>query len=240
MTDTYLPHLYVLSGAGLSAESGIPTFRDSAGLWSQHSLDVVCNALTWKTNRTAVFEFYAMLRERYSDARPNPGHVELAQWQHRWGPDRVTLLTQNVDTLLEQAGATQVTHLHGDLGHLHCTACGTRWPAPLDEAQRCPKCDSLKGVKPGIVMFNEHAPEYAWLNRILKTLRPQDIVVFVGTAFQVLPPARLVPLRLAQHDHIVNVNPKREEDGFIGTHVVQNASTGLSWLHANRLQDWMS
>lgn len=232
------PKLYVISGAGLSAESGIPTFRDAGGLWSQYSVDRVCNALTWKRHREEVFEFYSKIREAYSAAQPNAAHRQLAAWQKKWGPERVVLLTQNVDGLLEAAGAAHVVHLHGKLTELHCTACGTRWESEIHVEARCPKCTSLKGVKPGIVMFMEAAPEYARLHKMHKHLRATDVVVFVGSAFEVISPAVAVPARLAGAERIVNVNPVRSSDTAIGTHIEARASEGLAGLDP-QLSAWM-
>lgn len=233
------PILYVISGAGLSAASGIPTFREANGLWSQHDIDVVCNALTWKRNRSKVFQFYAMLREQYQGASANAAHATLASWQQRWGCDRVKLLTQNVDLLLEEAGAPAVVHLHGRMDELHCTACDNHWPAAFDETIRCPKCHSLKGVKPGIVMFFESAPAYIQLKKLTKHLQPHDVVVFVGTAFQVLAPGSLIPLRYWGGERIVNINPEASDDRAIGTQLQMTAVEGLAQLEP-RLTEWMA
>lgn len=232
------PVLWVVSGAGLSAESGLPTFRDADGLWGQFDINEVCNALTWKHNRERVFDFYRGMREAYFGAQPNAAHRQLAEWQARWGAERVHLLTQNIDLLLEAAGASAVTHLHGRLDELHCTACGTRWQAELDIGARCPKCTSLRGVKPGVVMFNERAPQYSVLVRLHKTLRPHDVVVFAGTAMEVLSAQAIVPARLHGSARIVNVNPLRLPDPAIGTHIEHAASAGLPLLET-ALQEWM-
>lgn len=104
------PRLYVFSGAGLSAESGLSTFRTGNGIWTQENLDEVCNFLNWRKNREAVFRFYNERIAEKRDARPNKAHVMLAAWQHTWGKERVRLITQNVDDMLERAGALHVTH----------------------------------------------------------------------------------------------------------------------------------
>ncbi|MGF6303268.1 MULTISPECIES: SIR2 family NAD-dependent protein deacylase [Paraburkholderia] len=99
------PRLFVFSGAGLSAESGIPTFRTGDGIWTQESIDEVCNFLTWRRNREAVFRFYNQRISEKRDAHPNDAHRILAAWQSPWGAERVRLITQNIDDLLERAGA---------------------------------------------------------------------------------------------------------------------------------------
>lgn len=239
MTTTAVPNLYVISGAGLSAESGIPTFRDSDGIWSRFDVNEVCNGLTWKQHREKVFEFYHLMRQTYTAAQPNEAHRLLAKWQSQWGPQRVRLLTQNVDLLLEAAGAQEVTHLHGRLDQLHCTACDTRWAAEINVHARCPKCQSLKGVKPGVVLFHEMAPEYLTLRRMHKQFRAQDVMVFVGTAMEVLSADYLVPSKFHGAPRIVNVNPQRLGSAAIGMHIEAPAGDGLAQLH-EQLCQWMN
>jgi NAD-dependent SIR2 family protein deacetylase len=105
------PRLFVFSGAGLSAESGVPTFRSTDGIWSKFDLDEVCNFNLWRKHRSAVFRFYEDRRKEIEAAQPNGAHRLLALWQHTWGADRVRLITQNVDNLLERAAARDVVHL---------------------------------------------------------------------------------------------------------------------------------
>lgn len=177
------PQLYVISGAGLSAESGLPTYRDQGGIWSKYDMNKVCNALTWKDNREMVFSFYREMADAYQHVLPHAGHRAIAEWQRDW-PGQVHVLTQNVDHLLEDAGVQDVIHLHGDLFKLHCTACGNKWNHEADVLTRCPKCNSLKGVKPGVIFFHEFPPEYVHLSRLQKNMRHCDMVIFVGTAFE--------------------------------------------------------
>lgn len=233
MTEEEAPILYVFSGAGLSAESGVPTFRTAGGLWTKHNLDRVCNMLTWKENRSAVFEFYTGRRREAAAVAPNDAHRRLAAWQSRWGTQRVRLLTQNVDGLLERAGAQSVVHLHGDLAHLLCTACGHRWPVD-DEAYhehtRCPKCDSLKGVKPGVVFFHEMAPEYAHLQRMMRSIREHDVLLVVGSALEVVTVEYLVPADRVGHALNWQVNPDPVDESYFGRVLAQGASAGLQAL----------
>lgn len=182
-------NLIVLSGAGLSAPSGISTFRDQDGLWTKYDLDEVCNGLTWRKNREKVHEFYNILRSRLEDAEPSAGHHLIAGWKRDYG-DRARILTQNVDDLLERAGCTDVIHLHGFLQDMHCIACGHRWNigygAWNHETDRCPDCTSLRGVKPGVVFFNDKAPRYADLYRAFRDLDHTDTVVVIGTSGEVI------------------------------------------------------
>jgi len=211
------PRLYVFSGAGLSAESGISTFRTGDGIWTRANLDEVCNYLTWRRNRPAVFRFYNQRISECADARPNAAHRLLAQWQDTWGTERVHLVTQNIDDMLEQAGARQVTHLHGDMISLLCTDCDYRFPASgrgLDPKAACPACGEVEGVKPGVVFFNEAAPEYETLWRIQQAMTPDDLFIAVGTAFEVIPPERLLPPgRVGPYarNFVVDPAPRRTE-----------------------------
>ena len=182
--------LVILSGAGLSADSGVPTFRSQNGLWMNHDIDKVCNYTNWKDNIELVHNFYNGLRGILLTVSPNPAHFLLAEWQQRWGEDRVLLLTANVDDLLERAGCSKVTHLHGNLLEMQCTACGHVWNigyAVWDhEVDRCTKCSSRRGVKPGVVFFHENAPLYKNLYLTFYQLHKDDIVLVVGTSGQVI------------------------------------------------------
>jgi len=184
-----MPKLVVLSGAGLSAPSGVSTFRDKDGLWTKHDLDQVCDIITWKDNRELVHSFYNGLRADLAKAKPTAGHAMVAGWKNIY-PNRTTVLTQNVDDLLERAGCHGVVHLHGCLQDMHCTACGDRWnigyTAWDPEKDRCPDCNSPKGVKPGVVFFRETAPKYASLYQAFRKLTEKDTVVIIGTSGQVV------------------------------------------------------
>ena len=186
------PTLAVFTGAGLSAESGIPTFRvGTDALWEGHRIEEVCNFTTWKANRHAVHRFYNSRRLAAAKAEPNGAHRTLARWQARWGTSRVALVTQNVDDLLERAGAVEVCHVHGRLDWMHCTACAHKWHVGAvewdPETDRCPKCTSRKGVKPDVVFFHEMAPEYERMYRVIRNLRSVDSALVMGTSCQVVP-----------------------------------------------------
>ena len=222
--------LYVISGAGLSAESGLSTFRSADGLWSKHSLERVCNFLTWKDNKEEVFAFYNARKKDGRNAVPNAAHLKLAEWQARYGADRVVLLTQNVDMLLEQAGATEVVHLHGDMEHMQCYGCGNVWnigQAEFDVAGACPKCGCLRAVKPAVVFFNEHAPRYASLKKMRDALTPDDIVLVVGSAMQVLPANQLIPSRRRDLSRNIQVNPDPADAWYFGHNIAMPATAGL-------------
>ena len=183
------PVLAVFSGAGLSAESGIPTFRTGAGaLWEGHSIQEVCTFSTWRDNRAAVHRFYNARRKSCETAEPNAAHYALADWQKRWG---ALMVTQNVDNLLERAGCTDVLHLHGSLTRMHCTACGHKWDIGYSEwdaeTGTCPFCFSVEDVKPDVVFFGEIAEAYDRLYEIIRSLTAADTAVVMGTGCAVVP-----------------------------------------------------
>jgi NAD-dependent deacetylase len=237
------PRMYVFSGAGLSAESGISTFRTDDGIWTYESIDEVCNYLTWRRNRAAVFRFYNRRLAEYANARPNRAHELLAQWQQKWGTQRVHLITQNIDDLLERAGARDVTHLHGDMVTLLCTDCDYRFArsgASLDPQTRCPMCGNADGVKPGVVFFNEAAPEYEALWRIQQTMTHDDLFIAIGTSFEVIPPERLLPAqRCGQYPRNVLVDPAPRRADCFGVVRTEPATIGLDHL-ADAVEQWMS
>jgi NAD-dependent deacetylase len=183
-------HLILFTGSGISADSGLDTFRASGAdsLWEHYSIDVVCNFDTWEENFDLVHEFYSKRREKLGSVAPNAAHLLAADWQKRYG---AVLITQNVDDLFERAGARDVLHVHGFLTSMRCLECGAHWDQgyrAFDPAKDCcPNCGSLHGVKPDVVFFNERAPLYTEMWRRLETLSSDDVLAVVGTSGTVLP-----------------------------------------------------
>jgi len=171
------------TGAGVSAESGISTFRDSNGLWENHKIEEVCNAHTWKQNRELVFKFYNERRIQLNKVEPNLIHKKIAEIQNKY--ENVEIITQNVDDLFERAGCKDVIHVHGELTKMQCTACSHIWDIGYKEIDpdtvRCPKCNSNKGVKPNIVFFYENAPKYMDMKRAFRKLESGDLLIVLGT-----------------------------------------------------------
>ena len=225
------PRLYVFSGAGLSAESGLDTFRDTNGIWDRYTAGKVGTYRTWARNREAVFDFNNVFLAQVRAAEPNDAHRMLATWQQTWGDDRVVLLTQNADDLLERAGATSVVHLHGDLASLHCTRCNVRFPAAhdfFDPSTPCPRCAGTERVKPGIVMFGEDAPNYEHLASMWFDLTPDDVFLAVGTAFAVIGADWLFPPgRCGAEARNIIVDPRPQLLEHFGAIYPQPAVAGL-------------
>lgn len=148
-------HIVILTGAGISAESGLGTFRDVGGLWSRYDWRNLATPEGFARDPGFVLNFYNWRRERVREARPNAAHLALARLERDW-PGRVTLVTQNVDDLHEQAGSREVVHMHGTHLSALCAACGHRWPAPAVMApdDPCPACAKAR-TRPDVVWFGE-------------------------------------------------------------------------------------
>ncbi len=195
--------IVILTGAGLSAESGLGTFRDKDGLWTRYDLNEVATPEGFARNPALVHEFYNARRANCLEAQPNPAHDALARLQRAW-PERVTLITQNVDDLLERAGAPEVIHMHGQLTRALCAACGHRWDAPreMDHAAPCPAC-ARPATRPDIVWFGEF-PYH--MEAIDAALRLADLFVAIGTSGNVYPAAGFVQEAAANGAQTLELN----------------------------------
>jgi NAD-dependent deacetylase len=165
-------NIFVFTGAGISAESGIQTFRDSNG--------------------DLVHEFYNKRRLELATVMPNAAHLAVAGWQYRYNTN---ILTQNIDDLFERAGCSNIVHLHGYLPQMHCEACGKTWHIGYVEWKAddvCPKCASKKGVKPDVVFFHQPAPLYQHLNKQINSLESADVMIVIGTSGTVVPIAEYI------------------------------------------------
>ncbi|HTX76992.1 MAG TPA: Sir2 family NAD-dependent protein deacetylase, partial [Terracidiphilus sp.] len=184
--------VFILTGAGISAESGLPTFRASDGLWAGHRVEDVCTPEALDENPALVWEFYSMRRADCAKAQPNPAHVALAELEARLG-DRFFLCTQNVDDLHERAGSRRLVHMHGELAKSRCEAeCG-RPPVEdraayrsLEEVGRC-ACGAR--LRPHIVFFGEMPLE---MGRIEREIARSSLMVVIGTSGSVYPAANFV------------------------------------------------
>lgn len=185
------PSIVILTGAGISAESGLGTFRDEGGLWAQHRIEDVATPEGFARNPQLVVDFYNARRAQAAGASPNAAHKALAQLQTEHSGD-VTLVTQNVDNLHEKGGSTDVIHMHGQLNSALCAACGHRWPAQLEmfAGEKCPNC-AAPTARPDIVWFGE-IPYH--MERIERALANADMFVAIGTSGNVYPAAGFVQM----------------------------------------------
>ena len=183
----------VLTGAGVSAECGVPTFRASDGLWEGHAIEDVATPGGFQLDPALVWQFYNERRANVGKVKPNPGHFALAKLEERLG-DGFTLVTQNVDGLHQAAGSIRVLEIHGSLYRTRCTGCRLiehRGLEPLGKLPECPKCGAL--LRPDIVWFHETLPERIWEEAQIAAAEC-DVLLVVGTSAVVHPAASLIPI----------------------------------------------
>ena len=213
--------VFVLTGAGISAESGLPTFRASDGLWAGHRIEDVCTPEAWEQNPALVWEFYAQRRAQGALAEPNPAHFAFADLEKRLG-DRFFLCTQNVDDLHERAGSVRLVHMHGELAKARCSAeCGT---APVSDRtvyknlSEVGRCSCGARMRPHIVFFGEIPLE---MGRIQREIEKATLMVVVGTSGSVYPAANFVHWAKLGGARTVYVGPEAPLNAQAFTHVVE-------------------
>jgi NAD-dependent deacetylase len=184
--------VFVLTGAGISAESGIPTFRDSDGLWSGYRVEDVATPEAWEVNPELVWQFYSMRRRDAERCKPNPAHHALAALEAQIG-ERLFLCTQNVDDLHERAGSRNLVHMHGELFSSRCESnCGAHVFTDrnfYESVSQIPTCACDAQIRPNIVWFGEYPLE---MDRIMREIDHCSVMVVVGTSGNVHPAASFV------------------------------------------------
>lgn len=198
-------NIVILTGAGISAESGIPTFRthgqvsyweytDTDGVPKEHRVEDVCTPQALAADPVLVHRFYDLRRAALASVRPNPAHEALARLDREWAGD-LLIVTQNVDDLHERAGATRMLHMHGALKQALCAACGKRfnWADDLPPGTSCPTC-AAPALRPDIVFFGEIPYQ---MERIEAALAQADLFVSIGTSGAVYPAAGFVRMAKA-------------------------------------------
>lgn len=200
--------IVVLTGAGISAESGLGTFRDVGGIWSQYDLEEVATPRGFIRNPTLVHDFYNARRANSLAAQPNAAHAALARLEREW-PGEVVLITQNIDDLHERAGSHGVIHMHGELMQGLCAVCGARWPAPavMAPGDRCPACGRA-ATRPDVVWFGE-MPYH--MDEIDHHLATADLFAAIGTSGQVYPAAGFVVLAAEAGARTIEINLERSD-----------------------------
>ncbi len=216
--------LVVLTGAGMSAESGISTFRDSGGLWEKYKIDDVATPNAWRRNPALVLDFYNQRRKQLFSVEPNAGHISLAKLEKDFD---VHIITQNVDNLHERAGSANVLHLHGELMKVRSTGPGEKvFEVSPDKIEINPgdKCPEGFQLRPHIVWFGEAVPE---IENAIRITEQADIFLIIGTSLNVYPAAGLLnyvkagsPIYLIDPNEIqqlpihINVIPKGASEGM--------------------------
>jgi NAD-dependent deacetylase len=179
--------IVVFTGSGVSAESGLKTFRDSDGLWENYNIEDVATPQAWQRNRALVLEFYNLRRKQVIGSKPNAAHNALALLEKKFD---VQIITQNIDDLHERAGSTKVLHLHGEIRKSRSSADPSLvYEIPGDEIKEGDKCVKGSQLRPHIVWFGEEVPE---LNRAAHFISLADIFIVIGTSLLVYPAAGLV------------------------------------------------
>jgi NAD-dependent deacetylase len=213
--------VFVLTGAGVSAESGLPTFRASDGLWEGHRIEDVCTPEALARNPALVWEFYSMRRAAAQQAQSNPAHRALAELESRLG-DRFLLCTQNVDDLHERADSRRLIHMHGELAKSRCEeGCGR--PPIEDHAvyrslNEVPRCACGAMLRPHIVFFGETPLE---MERIQKEINRATLMLVTGTSGSVYPAANFVHWARLAGARTVYVGPERPLNASAFTEIVE-------------------
>jgi NAD-dependent deacetylase len=194
----------VLTGAGISAESGVPTFRGKDGLWKQFRAEDLATPQAFRRDPRLCWEWYDWRRGILAKVLPNPGHYALAQLERRLS--QFTLITQNVDGLHAKAGNTKLLEIHGSIWNLRCTVCARDWTdrtVPLELLPKCPNCGAL--ARPGVVWFGENLNPQIWAAAQNAAIHA-DVLLVVGTSATVHPAASLAPLACSAGAKIIEVN----------------------------------
>ena len=197
-------NIVILTGAGISADSGLATFRAADGLWEGHRVEDVATTEAYRRDPPLVHQFYDARRARLGEVQPNAAHQALVRLDAEW-PGDLLIVTQNVDDLHERAGAKRLLHMHGELMSGWCLACDQRfgWAAAMGEGAECPSCQATGQVRPDIVWFGEMPYE---MERIEAALRNADLFASIGTSGAVYPAAGFVQTARYCGAHCIEMN----------------------------------
>ena len=218
--------IVVLTGAGISAESGLKTFRDSNGLWENHKIEDVATPQAWKADPEMVLEFYNQRRLQASVAVPNQAHFSLANLEDCFS---VTIVTQNVDDLHERAGSSEVIHLHGEL----TKARSSKNPSLIyhineKRIEIGDLCDDGHQLRPHIVWFGEEVP---FINKVIPYFQRADIIIVIGTSLSVYPASGLVDYISSNADcYYIDPNAKENMNNMNFKLISKKAETGVKEL----------
>lgn len=225
-------HLTVLTGAGISAESGVPTFRGEGGLWRNQGFMELANARAFQRDPQAVWAWYRWRQDMVRACEPNAAHIALAEFEHRQ-PGRITVVTQNVDRLHQRAGSRSTIELHGDLFADRCIGCGLVHPChdspatgPADPSNpdqdppllHCRACNLV--LRPGVVWFGESLPADA-MQMARNAISSSDVLLVIGTSGVVMPAASLVTFASRSNIKCVTVNTESTNlDGTVDLELI--------------------
>ncbi|OFT74128.1 NAD-dependent protein deacylase [Corynebacterium sp. HMSC30G07] len=222
---SHAKHIEVFTGAGMSADSGIATYRDAqTGLWENVDPQAMASINAWHRDADTMFAWYLWRAHLAQQAQPNAGHLAIANCP------KTTVTTQNIDNLHERAGSQNVVHLHGSLFDFRCTDCDEPYtaeialphePVPTITPPTCPTCGGL--IRPGVVWFGEALPEAEW-HEAERRMRTADALLIVGTSGVVYPAAGLPLMAHAREIPIIEVTPMRTDLSHLATVVVEDTA----------------
>ena len=190
MTEHTYKNIVILTGAGISAESGLATFRSANGLWNNHKVEDVASIEGFERNPALVHDFYNDLKKEIQKAKPNAAHLAITKLQNNY-PAEISVITQNVDTLHEKAGNSNIYHIHGQINQAVCLNCGhiIETFGDVDTETICPQCNIQGMMKPNIVFFGENL---LCMDKVEDLLRKCDLFISIGTSGVVFPAAAFV------------------------------------------------
>ncbi len=225
-----ISNIVILTGAGISAESGIATFRASDGLWEDHRVEDVATPEGFARDPALVQRFYDARRARLKEVEPNAAHLALARLDAQW-PGELLIVTQNVDDQHERAGAARVLHMHGELKSAWCLACAARmrWEEDLGHRPPCPECGVPGRLRPDIVWFGEMP--YG-MDRIDRALLAADLFVSIGTSGNVYPAAGFVQTARYARARTLEINLEPS----LGSFLFDESRTGRA---GERVPQWV-
>lgn len=225
--------IVILTGAGISAESGVDTFRDAGGIWSKVDYRDVATPQGFARNPQRVHDFYNQRRRGMAGVAPNAAHAALARLERDF-PGDFLLVTQNIDDLHERAGSTRLVHMHGEIGQALCTNCGNRlhWPGDMDADTLCPACHSVGTLRPDVVWFGE-MPYH--MGRIERALAACDLFVSIGTSGSVYPAAGFVEEARRHGAHTVELNLEPSEGASFFAEALHGRATEIVPAFVERL-----
>ncbi len=225
--------IVILTGAGISAESGVATFRDKDGIWSKYSIEDVATPEAFRRDPKRVHDFYNMRRRDHATVKPNAAHYALARLEAEHNGE-VTLVTQNIDALHEQAGSKNLIHMHGELLKAWCLLCDGRfaWEADLSLETICPGCGRPHGLRPDVVWFGEMPYE---MDRIGALLEAADLFLSIGTSGNVYPAAGFVALARRAGAHTVELNLEPSEGASYFADTIHGPATQVVPAYVERV-----
>lgn len=229
-------HIVFLSGAGISAESGLSTFRSENGLWNNHRVEDVATIEAYLRNPDYVHQFYNDMRPELFKAEPNPAHLAITELQNNY-PAQIDVVTQNVDTLHEKAGNKNVYHIHGQINQIVCMNCGhvfETW-GDISSEDKCENCQTVGMLKPNIVFFGENL---LYMNKVDALLKSCDLFISVGTSGVVYPAAGFVQITKMFGADTIELNMEKTSNNLLfDRHIYGPAGTTLPALVKELLEE---